>query len=391
MIENNNIICFGFAEWDNPYRTNQHHIMERLSRGNRVLFIESLGLRRPTLQKKDIWRILRRLVKWFRGVRKVSDNLLVYSPLVLPFHKYAFVRAFNKLFLDLQLKVIVAKHGFTSPILWSYIPNALEYIGVWKEKLVVYHCVDELAANPLIPGDVVRKMEEEFIKQADCVFTTAKTLYESKKKLSDKVYYMPNVADYAHFSAAAKAETVIPQEAASIPGPRIGFIGAISGYKLDLDLLEYLAAKHPQWSIILIGDTGQGEKTTDLSQFKAYNNIYLLGGRPYASLPGYLKSFDVCLLPNSLNEYTKNMFPMKFFEYLSTGKPVVSTLLEALFDFKHLAYFSANKEEFERNIETALLENDRALAEKRVEAAKKFTWETRIEEMSTVINEAARK
>ena len=184
MIENNNIICFGFAEWDNPYRTNQHHLMERFSHSNRVLFIESLGLRRPTFQQKDLKRIIYRLIKWIKGVRKVSDNLFVYSPLVLPFHKYSAIRFVNKQFLMLQLKYIVAKYGFDEPIIWSYIPNALEFIGVWKEKLVVYHCVDELSANPLIPGDVVRKMEEKFIKAADCVFVTAKPLYDEKKKIS---------------------------------------------------------------------------------------------------------------------------------------------------------------------------------------------------------------
>jgi glycosyltransferase involved in cell wall biosynthesis len=385
MIENNNIICFGFAEWDNPYKTNQHHIMQRLSEKNKVLFIESLGLRRPTLQKKDMSRIIKRLIKFAAGVRKVTDGLFIVSPLVIPFHKYWFIRQINRALLSWQLDSAIKKYRFDKPIIWSYIPNAIEFLGKWNEKLVVYHCVDEISANPLIPGDVIKQMERDFIRKADAVFVTAKPLFEEKIKFSDKVYYMPNVADYGHFSGAVKEDTAIPEELAQVVAPRLGFIGALSAYKLDMELLAYIAERHPIWSIVLIGETGEGEQRADLSRFEKLKNIHILGGRPYKSLPGYIKGFNVCLLPNCINDYTRNMFPMKFFEYLASGKPVVSTMLEALGDFKGLGYFSLNHEEFEKNIESALIENDPVLRAERVKAARKFTWEIRIEEMSAII------
>ncbi len=386
MIYNNNIICFGFAEWDNPYKTNQHHLMERFSKQNRVLFIESLGLRQPALQKKDLSRIFKRIGKWLGGVRNVSGTLFVFSPLVLPFHKFLLVRIFNHIFLSLQLKYVVAKLKFSDPIIWSYVPNAVEFLGVWNEKLSVYHCVDELSANPRIPGEVVKKMEEEYIRRADITFVTAMSLFVEKKRFSSSVYYMPNVADYDLFSKASDSRTEVNPEISKINMPRLGFIGAVSGYKLDFDLIEYLASRHPEWSIIMIGATGEGEKAADISGIAAKKNIHLMGGKRYEDLPGYIKGFDVCLLPNKINEYTRNMFPMKFFEYLASGKPVVSTKLAALEEFSRLAYFSKDNEEFENNVEKALKENDSALREERIAAAKKFTWETRIEEMSTIIN-----
>jgi len=390
MISNYNIICFGFAEWDNPYRTNQHHLMERLSSKNRVLFIESLGLRRPTAQAKDLARIFRRLLKWLRGVKKVSDTLFVFSPLVLPFHKYALVRALNRFLLAAQLDRIVSRYGFTRPVIWSYVPNAVEFLGRWGERLIVYHCVDELSANPMIPGKVIAKLEEEYIRKADLTFVTSKPLFEAKKKFSSNVYYLPNVADYAHFSLAASSGTVLSVEMTAITRPVLGFVGAVSGYKIDMELLAYLAGGHPEWSIVLIGETGEGEKAADLSLLSGRANVHILGGRAYKSLPSYIKGFDICLLPSRLNDYTKNMFPMKFFEYLASGKPVVSTALEALADFRELAYFSKNKEEFEHNIILALRENDSALIEKRIAAAKAFTWENRVEEMSGLIEGATR-
>ena len=385
MISGNNIICFGFAEWDNPYKTNQHHLMERFSKNNRVLFIESLGLRRPVLQAKDARRMFRRVLKWLNGVKKVSDTLFVFSPLVLPFHKFLPARIFNRIFLSLQLGLVVRKYDFSSPIIWSYVPNAVEFLGAWDEKLSVYHCVDELSANPRIPGGIVRKMEEEFIKRADVTFVTSKPLFEEKRKYSNSVHYMPNVADYGHFSKAADDGTGMNPEIAAIPAPRLGFVGAISGYKMEFGLIEYLARRHPEWSFVFIGETGEGEKAADLSVLTACGNIHMLGGRDYKDLPGYIKGFDVCLLPGKINEYTKNMFPMKFFEYLASGKPVVSTWLEALNDFHALAYFSRTREDFENNIVLALKEDGRLLRGNRMNAARRFTWDNRIEEMSAVI------
>jgi glycosyltransferase involved in cell wall biosynthesis len=385
MIENKNIICFGFADWDNPYRTNQHHLMERLSKNNRVLFIESLGLRRPTLQKKDITRIFRRLKGWSRGVRRINDNLYVYSPLVMPFHKYSLVRWFNRRFLNMQLDRIVKKYDFREPILWSYIPNAVEYLGRWHEKASVYHCVDDLSANPLIPKETVLSIEKKFLEKVNIVFTTSQALYQEKKKYNPGTYYMPNVADFGHFNKALSDETAIPDDVAEIPAPRLGFIGAISRYKLNFELIERIAEIHPDWSIVLIGAKGEGEKETDLGSMEKYGNVHVLGGRPYKMLPGYLKGFDVCLLPNTLNEYTRNMFPMKFFEYLSSGKPVVSTDLAAIAGFKEYFYSSDTIDDYIGNIEKALRETDQGIRQKRIELAQKYTWEARIEEMSAVI------
>jgi glycosyltransferase involved in cell wall biosynthesis len=365
--------------------------MERLSKTNKVLFIESLGLRQPMVQGKDIRRIMRRLKSWFRGVRRANENLYVFSPLVIPFHRYSLVRKFNHWFLGKQLNAVVRKLQLVRPILWSYIPTAVEYLGVWGEQLSVYHCVDDLSANPLIPRETVLELERQFLAKVDVVFTTSRELYKEKLKYNSNTYYMPNVADFAHFNKAIKSETVIPGELNSIPSPRLGFIGAVSNYKLDFDIVKQIAETHPEWSVVLIGAKGEGEKEADLGEIENFKNVYILGGRPYAELPGYLKGFDVCLLPNVLNDYTRNMFPMKFFEYLSTGKPVVATALESIAEFKEYFYSSKSYEEFEGNIEKALKENDSELRSKRIELAKKYTWETRIEEMSKVIDESIQR
>jgi len=392
MIKDKNIICFGFAEWDNPYKTNQHRLMFLFSKTNRVLFVESIGLRRPVFQKKDIKRIISRLVKWFKGIRRLNENLFILSPLVLPFHKYKFIRYINKLLLFIQLKQAIIALNFKNPIIWSYIPNANEFIGKLNESLSLYHCVDDISANPLVDKNSFIENENKLLSSVDIVVTTSKHLFSEKSKLNTNTHYLPNVADFYHFNKSILQTTKIPQDIEKIKTPILGFFGAISNYKIDFDLLSYLATRNANWNIVLIGDTGEGEKKIDTNTFNNNKNIYFLGPKSYELLPSYLKAFNVCLLPNRINQYTKNMFPLKFFEYLSSGKAIVSTNLDAIADFSNLCYISESYESFECNIKLALNENSASdIINKRIKTARNNTWEKRAEEFSELIIKYARK
>ncbi len=382
MISGRDIICFGSADWDNPFRTNQHYIVERLAAGNRVLFVESLGLRRPVFQRKDLFRIIKRLLRGLKPFKKVRRGLYIFSPLVFPFHKYRAVRALNGLILRLNLKMFVWLAGFRNPVLWSYIPNAVDLKDFLAAEVMVYHCVDELSANPLIP-DQIRVLEKRMLKESDLVFVTSKNLFRTKKRFNRNTYYMPNVADFQHFNRAVE-DLDIPDDISGFRKPVIGFIGSLSEYKLDFELIEYCADRLGEASFILIGPVGEGEREADLRDLLKTGNIHYLGSREFSLLPEYLKAFDVCLLPNRINEYTKNMFPLKFFEYLAAGKPVVSTGLDSLKDFSGYFYLSNGREEFAENIVKALKE-DVGLREKRIELASRYTWNARVREMSALI------
>ncbi|MEW6618659.1 MAG: glycosyltransferase [bacterium] len=388
MLNGENILCISTADWDNIAWTNKQHIMSRLSKTNKILYIESLGLRQPTIKKKDILRILKRIKDWFKGPRQINENLFVYSPIILPLHKVKIVQKINHLVLWLTLKLLLARLGFKKPILWTYSPPAKSLIGRLNEKLVVYHCVDELSATPGIPDSII-EMEEELLKKANLIFTTSRLLFEKKKVFNQNTYYLPNVADVPHFMTALE-DLPLPADIARIKHPIIGFIGTIISYKLDFEIIKYIATTHPQWSIVLIGDVVETEDEKGVKELGSIPNIFMLGGKRYEILPAYIKPFDVCILPNVINEYTQNMFPMKFFEYLATGKPVVLTQLSAVEEYKEICYIARDKEAFAQNIEKALSENDLKGRQKRIEIAKENTWEVRIDQMSKLIEERIR-
>jgi glycosyltransferase involved in cell wall biosynthesis len=248
----------------------------------------------------------------------------------------------------------------------------------------VYHCVDEIAANPLIPGKVILDLEKEMLASADLTLVTSPELYAAKKPLAKEIHYLPNVADVEHILKSQDPNLEIPADLAGVGHPILGFVGAVSNYKLDFELLMSIAQEKPKWNIVLIGAVGEGEKAAEVSRLRSIANIHILGGRPYEILPNYLKSFDVCLLPNKLNEYTRNMFPMKFFEYLASGRPVVSTALSSLQEFREYFYQADSHEGFINKIEEALRENP-AVKEKRIALARKYSWTNRMEEISSLL------
>jgi glycosyltransferase involved in cell wall biosynthesis len=140
--------------------------------------------------------------------------------------------------------------------------------------------------------------------------------------------------------------------------------------------------------VVLIGELGEGEKKADLASLVRYKNMYYLGPRSYDILPRYLKLFDICLFPGRINEYTKNMFPLKFFEYLAAGKPVIATELPALGEFREYFYVASDKKDFVKKLNIALMENNPKLKQARINLASQYDWDSRMEVMSGLIENA---
>ncbi len=234
-LRGRDIVCVGFADWDTELWTNQHHLMSRLARENRVLFIESLGLRQPQLAGRDLARIARRLRRGLAPPRAV-DGLHVLSPLVVPLHRSRPVRALNGRLLPALVRRAARRLGLRAPILWAYVPQAEVLIDALEPSLIVYHCVDDIAAHGRIDTASFRAAEERFAARADLVLASAPALAERLRRLSSNVLDAPNVADTELFSRALQPGPLDPGMAA-LPTPRIVFTGAIVAVKLDLQML----------------------------------------------------------------------------------------------------------------------------------------------------------
>jgi glycosyltransferase involved in cell wall biosynthesis len=275
--------------------------------------------------------------------------------------------------------------SFERATLWTYNPLTTRLLDCSPFERIVYHCVDDIAAQPGMPAGTLERAESELARGADIVFATSPKLAETRREWNPETHFLPNVADFAHFSRALEPDLAVPDDIARLRGPRIGFIGAISGYKLDFALIRRTALELPDCSIVLIGQVGEGDPWTDAAILGGLPNVHLLGPRPYDLLPAYLKGMDVAMLPNAINAYTESMFPMKFFEYLAAGRPVVSVDLPALRPFADVVSLAGSAESFAAAIRAAL-DGQIAPLDDRLALARAHTYDARTDRMLELLD-----
>ena len=384
-LADRDIVCIGSADWATELPINQHQLMGRLAAENNVLFVESLGLRKPQLAGRDLSRLWRRLKRGLRGGRPAPVGLHVLSPLVLPLHSKEAVRRLNRWLLRRQVKRAARKLGMKQPILWAYVPQAEDVIGVLDPSLVVYHCVDDVAAQKGVDADSFREAEERFARRADLVLASAPALAERMRTLSDHVLYAPNVADTGTFATALEPGPVDP-DIDALPRPRLVFQGAIVATKLDVQLLAEVAKLRPEWSIVLVGPRGAGDPTGDLSSLDNAPNIHMIGPRPANDLPKGLRGADIGLIPYAINDLTRSVFPMKVYEYLAAGLPVLATPLPALDEVDAIETVST-AEDLVAAAERELAADSPQVRLARSMDAIAHSWETRLEEIELALSD----
>jgi glycosyltransferase involved in cell wall biosynthesis len=380
------IVCLGFGEWNAELWTNQQHLMARLARRNSVLFVESLGLRQPRLAGRDIRRMAGRVRRAAAGPRRV-DGLHVLSPLVVPLHGRDWIGRLNEGLLRRQVARAARHIGLERPLLWSYVPQAEWLVDALQPSTIVYHCVDDIAAQKGVQADAFRAAEARFAARADVVLASAPALAERMRALNHRVFYAPNVADTDLF-ATALDDGPADAALAALPRPRIVFTGAVVATKLDLALLEGLARARPDWTLALVGPVGAGDPRTDVSALERLPNVHLLGARRYEDLPAVLRGADVALVPYAINELTRSVFPMKVYEYLAAGLPVVTTPLPALAETPHVAV-AADAPETVAAVERALAEDGPATRQARSDAVREHSWEARLAEIESYLSDLA--
>ena len=373
-----NILLFSTADWDNPFLTNKQHMAVLFAEhGYRVLYVDSLGLRKPSLHARDMKRIFGRLKKALPIPRKVRPNIWRVSPLVLPFHAHPRIKRLNDLLLRAVIRWQLLLLRMRRPIILTYTPVVSGLCAAVKNSGVVYHCVDDLGASPGIDVQLIREEEKRLAAVADCCFVTSRNLLYMLSPVFRHVEYDPNVCDIALFQRA-RQHPAEPADLKPVPRPRLVFIGALSQYKVDFGLMRRVAELLLDVHWLLIGDVGEGQPGTQGPPVR--DNIHLLGPRPYKELPSYLAHGDVAVLPAARNTYTASMFPMKFFEYLASGLPVVSTRLPALEEFESLYFPAETAEEFAAQIR-AVLAGARKDAAAIEAVCREHTWEARFQRM----------
>jgi glycosyltransferase involved in cell wall biosynthesis len=383
MLTGQSILCFAPGPWQDMWRS-RHQIMSRLAQSNTVLWVEP----RPALRRMR--QALAGQVSWRPGPQHVRDGLHVFhSPIWLPSTGPRLLRTNADRLYRASLKRAMRRLGMDQPILWLYLPEMVAIIGQYAERLVVYHVVDEYSEYAGIPRSYLsyqRQCEEQMLRQASVVITTAPALYESKRRDSGKTFLVPNAVDYDGFQRTL-SDRVPSVALAALPQPVIGYVGAMND-KLDYDLLLAVAKARPHWSLALVGtaNVGAAQDAAAFAELRSLANVHVVGAVAVAEVPAYMAACQVCLLPYKINERTRNISSLKLYEYLACGKPIVSTNIPAAAEGQGLVAV-ATSDDFVSAISEALRDSPSA-AESRRKIAAANTWEQRVQTISQIVERA---
>jgi glycosyltransferase involved in cell wall biosynthesis len=379
-----NIICFAKDWSESP--TSNNHVMVELAKTNRVLWLNSIATRTPKLSSgRDLGKIFRKLASFARGVEKVGDNLWVYTPVVLPLPHSRFATRLNQVILRLTLKLLRQHLRMREFQLWTFLPNAADYVGILGESLVVYCCVDEWSQFNYLDGAKTAEAERRLLRSADIVFASAQSLVDDRLPSNPETHLSRHGVDHAHFAAALDEKTPVPADVAGLPGPVIGFYGTLQDW-VDFDLIAFLAERHPEWSIVLIGPV-----MTDVSKVTRFANVHLLGRKSHLELPNYCKAFDAGIIPYVLNERLRHVNPLKLREYLCAGLPVVSTALPEVEGYHSGCAIGRTHEEFNRALEQALRTDSPALRKERSDSMRSEAWGRRVADVGAEVMRVQRR
>lgn len=385
MIQGKDILCISSIDWDFIWQGHQEIMATLAAQGNRVLFVENTGVRSPTL--RDLPRLRHRIRNWWRGTkgfRKERENLFVYSPLVFPFPYSRLARRINRALLLRALRRWIQATGFHRPILWTFLPTPLaqDLIRELDPSLTIYYCIDDFASSSPTARRISRS-EAQVFRHADLVFVTSEKLRERAARFTDRVHLFPFGVNYRQFEQIRNDSQDLPQDLQALQRPVVGYVGGVHQW-VNQELLAEVAGRMPEASFVLVGPL-----QTNVSLLAGRPNVHLLGARPHAEVPRYIKGFDVGIVPYRLTEYTANVYPTKLNEYLAMGIPVVATdLLEIRrFNAEHgdVVAVAPHAEEFAQAIRQALQKTSPAEVERRIEVARQNSWEARIARMAALI------
>jgi glycosyltransferase involved in cell wall biosynthesis len=364
------VLFFGAVDWSHTWQRPQQ-LASRLAAQGRVVYVDPIGLRGVRLS--DAPRLVRRLrasnpatAAWPSGLSVISGHAAtVASGLRAPPPWTA------RLVLSAVRPALQAA-GIEHPVIFAGAPSPalVAALDGLPSRLLVYDCLDAVTA--FRPGQLeVEAAEAALARRADVVLATSRELETRMRRHNPRTVLVPNAADYDHFAREVAAEE-IPAELRALPRPIVGYVGEAAAW-LDTGLVRRLALRHPDWSIVLVGPA-----TAETRRALTDPNIHLLGRRPYAELPRYLAGFDCCLIPFRASPLTAAVSPVKLYEYLAAGRPVVSTPIPSVLPFAREVLVGADRRFLEAVDEAVAGRDDVAAAEARRRRARANTWEDRV-------------
>lgn len=389
----------GITKFDSPIESTNYTVARHLAKDNRVFYIDNPYTWKDCISNRKTSGFRKRKDYFsFKPVDMLDTDtpnlkIVITPPLMsinwIPEGKmYRSMLNINEAIILHRIKQVMSKYDITDFI---YINSFnFYYPGIAKKlspELAIYHCVDPLAFNYEKKHGLIS--EQKIVSESDLIICTSKQLYEEKKQINKNTFFIPNAADIAHSSKALQQDVEVHKTLERIKGPIVGYFGNIER-RIDYDLIKALVEANKDKSFVFAGPIIEEHVPGWMFETP---NVHLTGAVPYSEMPSVLKGFDVSIIPFKKDEFSATIFPLKLFEYLGAGNPVVATDFNPdLQEYTAGAVtYCTDASTFSEAINAALMQQDDETRKHRLAVAGQNTWEIRVEELSKLINRYLRK
>ncbi len=399
------ILYFSGYEWGNLGRrkTRLAYEFARQPEVASVLYVEPaisnsfLDLARGRLGSSPLGQDRRAHLKALLGrPRLVDENVWIYtgSEKSLPLTRLDALRRWGKLqqinqaIYAQSIRRLLHRLPGEEVLLWLTYPLQVWALDAFPERaLVCYDWTDDWAAFNLLPVENPQTLivaNQRTIRGVDQVFAVSDDLTQRAASLNPHTCRAPNASDPRRLGDAEAAAPELEQ----MGRPIVGYIGQIAD-KVDYTLIREVSQARPNWSFVFVGPVWYTKQAL-VDSLGERSNVHFLGPRPYEALSAYLRGFDVCIMPHVRNALTRSMDPTKLYDYLVTGKPIVSTEVAGIERFPDVVYTGNTSQAFLSALDRAMTENGH-LRERRLAYARENTWPRRADEIWTVVKDRLSK
>ncbi len=363
------IICFSLFDWHFRYQRPQQMMSQFALAGHRVFYISCTEFQSPDGPQKVLVRTIKKNV--FNVSLALHRRPQIFEDVISSEEAETLIDSLDELRHIQGIENAVIYTMFAS---WGPVGLAARERWGWQ---LVYDSMDDWADMPLIKKPIL-DMERRLVSECDLLVTTANRLYQRWEPYKRPMVLARNGSDFEFFKSRCVPNRII----AGMKHPVIGYYGAIAEW-FDVELVASAARQRPQYNFVLVG----GVFEIDVSSLRALPNVQLLGERTYESIPQYLYHFDVCTIPFKISPVTESTDPVKLYEYLSAGKPVVAVGLPELAPYHDLIYVAHDSRDFVTALDRAVKENNPTMVEQRIALAEVNSWGDRYRSIRASLKE----
>ncbi len=380
------IIFLSLEPWDDVWRRNQFLCdgLLRKSSETKILFVQPPFDNSYAIRTCNFGH-LRRVPSLVSG--GYSGRLQLFTPTKWFPNSVPVGRKLNEILLMGQVQLALRDLRWVATHLWINQHEYAHLVSTGLAPRTIYDVTDDWTkfSGNQSQLDLITEQDVTLCKSCDDVIVCSQQLFDDKAKLVDlsRLHLIPNGVHVEHYVHVADTSLPVHSLAECWTKPVFGYTGTIHTDRVDVNLIASIAQAYPMATIAMVGPNLLVQR--EQQKLSRFRNIVFTGSLPYTDIPDIMRCFNVCIVPHHVTPFTESLNPIKLWEYMAAGKPIVSADVAGFRDFANLVFIAATHEDFVKQLLIALKE-DKSTSLDRQNVARQHSWDSRLNDVLRVLN-----